>query len=102
MREVVPEHDSNQADWIDSYRSWNWTQIHCSNRPADRGLDPRMGIHGSDPTIGRVLDPTRDISTEDRFRFLVGCLGQLNAVALSLAQRHDGLRAEMAEPSGRN
>ena len=51
-----------------------------------------IGIHGSDPTVERVLDPTLDITTQDRFRFL----GQLNTVALHLANQIDELRAGMA------
>lgn len=58
-----------------------------------------IGIHGSDPTVERVMDPTQDISAEARFRFLVGCLGQRNAVALHPAQQIDELRAGIAEPS---
>jgi hypothetical protein len=46
-----------------------------------------------------VLDPTQDISPEDRIRFLIGCLGQLNAITLNLAKQIDELRAGMAEPS---
>jgi hypothetical protein len=45
------------------------------------------------------MDPTQDISAEERFRFLVGCLGQRNAVALHPAQQIDELRAGIAEPS---
>jgi hypothetical protein len=61
-----------------------------------------IGIHGSNPTVERVLDPTQDISTEDRFRFLIGCIGQLNAVALHPARQIDELRAGMAESQGGN
>jgi hypothetical protein len=60
------------------------------------------GIHGSKPTVERVLDPTQDNSTEDRFRILIGCIGQLNAVALHLARQIDELRAGMAESPGGN
>ena len=58
-----------------------------------------IGIHVSDPTVERVLDPTLDITTEGRFRFLIGCIGQLNAVALHLANQIDKLRAGMVELS---
>jgi hypothetical protein len=58
-----------------------------------------IGIHGSDPTVERVLDPTLDITTEDRFRFLIGCIGQLNAGGLHLANQIDELRAGMVELS---
>jgi hypothetical protein len=61
-----------------------------------------MGIHGSEPTVERVLEPTQDISPEDRFRFLIGRLGQLDGVALNLAMHIDELRAGVAEASGGN
>ena len=61
-----------------------------------------IGIHGSNPTVERVLNSTQDISTEHRFRFLIGCIGQLNAVALHLARPIDELRAGMAESPGGN
>jgi hypothetical protein len=61
-----------------------------------------IGIHGSHPTVERALDPTQDISTEDRSRLLIGCIGQLNAVALHLTRQIDELRAGMAESPGGN
>jgi hypothetical protein len=58
-----------------------------------------LGIHRSDLTIERVLDPAQDVSTEDRLRFRIGSLGPLNAVAPKLAKQIDEPRAVIAEPS---
>jgi hypothetical protein len=46
--------------------------------------------------------PAQDISAEERIRFLVGCVGQLNAIVLHVARQIDELRAGMTEPPGGN
>ena len=61
-----------------------------------------MGIHGSKPTVERVMDPAQDISAEERFRFLVGYVGELNAIVLHPSRQIDELRAGVTEPPGGN